>query len=469
MGLIRRILSVKDVELSDDSPAISELYKQSIAIAWPATVEGALMSIISSVDMMMVGTLGSEAIAAVGITTQPRMIMLILAQALCVGTTALIARRKGEDDRAAANSTLQQSMYIVTLLGVIMTLIGYFCTEPFMKLAGANSDTLEMSTDYFRIITLGFVFNYWSLCLCAGMRAIGKTRITMVTNITANIVNVFLNYCLIGGNLGFPRMGIRGAAIATVTGTIVACFIAFWFARRPDGYLQFRFAFPRFDRGTLGGLMKVGSSSIVESVCLRLGFLLNAKLIAGIGTAEMAAYQIVQSSTSLSFTLGDGIAAAGATLVGQSLGAKRQDLAMAHVRISRKLSVFTSLALMVVIFIFRGKIPLLFSDEPEIISGAALSFLVVIFGILSQNGRVVYSGCLRGAGDVKYVAICSLISVTVLRPIFTYLFCYPLNKALPALQLSMVGPWIAFVLDCYFRDFLLAMRVRKGKWLTIKL
>lgn len=469
MGLIKRMLSLKGVELSDDSPDIRELYRRSIAIAWPATVEGALMSIISSVDMMMVGTLGSEAIAAVGITTQPRMIMLILAQALCVGTTALVARRKGEGNMDAANSTLQQSMYIVTLLGVIMTLIGYFCTEPFMKLAGANADTLEMASDYFRIITLGFVFNYWSLCLCAGMRAIGKTRITMVTNITANIINVFLNYCLIGGKLGFPRLGLRGAAIATVSGTIVACFIAFWFARRPDGYLRFSFVLPRFDRSTLSGLMKVGSSSIVESVCLRLGFLLNAKLIAGIGTAEMAAYQIVQSSTSLSFTLGDGIAAAGATLVGQSLGAQRQDLAMANVRISRKLSVFTSLALMIIIFIFRNKIPLLFADEPEIISGAALSFLVVIFGILSQNGRVVYSGCLRGAGDVKYVAMCSLISVTVLRPIFTYLLCYPLNKALPALQLSMAGPWIAFVLDCYVRDFMLTMRIRKGKWLTIKL
>lgn len=469
MSLIRRILAVKGVELSDGPSAVGQLYRQSIAIAWPAALEGALMSIISSVDMMMVGTLGPEAIAAVGITTQPRMIMLILAQSLCVGTTALIARRKGEDNKAAANSTLQQSMYIVTLLGVVMTLIGYFCTEPFMKLAGANSDTLELSSDYFRIITLGFVFNYWSLCLCAGMRAIGKTRITMVTNITANVVNVFLNYCLIGGNLGFPRLGIQGAAIATVTGTVVACFIAFWFANRPDGYLRFRFAFPRFDRDTLGGLMKVGSSSIVESVCLRLGFLLNAKLIAGIGTAEMTAYQIVQSSTSLSFTLGDGIAAAGATLVGQSLGAKRRDLAMAHVRISRRLSVFTSLALMVIIFVFRNRVPLLFTKDPEIISGAALSFLVVIFGILSQNGRVVYSGCLRGAGDVKYVAMCSLVSVTLLRPIFTYLFCYPLNKALPALQLSMAGPWIAFVLDCYVRDFLLTMRVRKGKWLSIRL
>lgn len=469
MGLIKRFFDIKNVKFEKDSPPIGELYKKSINIAWPATVEGALMSIIGSVDMMMVGKLGSTAIASVGITTQPRMILLILAQALCVGTTALIARRKGENDRAAANSVLNQSMWIVTALGVIMTLIGYFFAEPFMYLAGANADTIGMSTAYFKIIALAFMFNYWSLCLCAGMRAIGKTRITMITNITANVVNVVLNYCLINGNLGFPALGIRGAAIATATGTFVSCMISFWFATRPDGYIRFRLRLPRFDKNTLSGLTKVGSSSIIEAVCLRLGFLLNAKLIAGIGTAELAAYQIVQSSTSLSFTLGDGISTAGATLVGQSLGAKRPDLAMAHVRISRKLSTVTSLMLMIAVLIFHNKIPLLFNDEANIVAGAALSFLVVIFGILPQNGRVVYSGCLRGAGDVKYVAMCSLISVTILRPIFTYLLCYPLNKALPALQLAMVGPWIAFVLDCFVRDALLTHRVKKGKWVTIKL
>jgi len=469
MNVFRNFFKLKGLELEKGSPSLSELYRRSISIAWPATLEGALISIIGSVDMMMVGTLGSDAIASVGITTQPRMILLILAQALCVGTTALIARRKGENNQEAANSVLSQSMWIVTIIGIIMTLVGYIFAEPFMYLAGANADTIGMSTDYFRVIALAFVFNYWSLCLCAAMRAIGKTRITMITNITANVVNVILNYCLIGGNFGFRALGVKGAAIATATGTVVSCLIAFWFATRPDGYLRFRLQLPRFEKKTLSGLTKVGSSSMIEAVCLRLGFLLNAKLIAGIGTAEFAAYQIVQSSTSLSFTLGDGIAAAGATLVGQSLGAKRQDLAMANVRISRKLSVVTSLALMLVVFIFRNKIPLLFNKEANIVAGAALSFLVVIFGILPQNGRVVYSGCLRGAGDVKYVAMCSLISVTVLRPIFTWLLCYPLNKAFPTLQLAMVGPWIAFVLDCFVRDGMLSYRVRKGKWLSIKL
>lgn len=91
-----------------DASRTKELYRKTLSIAWPSTVEGALLSIIGSVDTMMVGTLGAASIAAVGLTGQPRMIMLIFAQALCIGTTAICARRKGAQDKAGANACLNQ-------------------------------------------------------------------------------------------------------------------------------------------------------------------------------------------------------------------------------------------------------------------------------------------------------------------------------------------------------------------------
>ncbi|MBR0462950.1 MAG: MATE family efflux transporter [Clostridia bacterium] len=450
-----------------NSGDLKKMYGQSLNIAWPSTIEGALLSIIGSFDTMMVGTLGAAAIAAVGLTSQPRMILLIMAQSLCVGTTALCARRKGADDRAGANSCLNQSLALVTVLGIIMMALGYYFAPWFMSLAGANDDTMSMSVDYFRIISLGIPLNCWSLCICAAMRAIGKTRVTMVTNITANIVNVCLNYILINGKLGFPALGVRGAAIATVCGTAVSCAMAVSFVVRTGGY--YRLALPKFDRLTLKGLVNVGSSSIVEAAFMRIGFLVNSRLIAGVGTNAFAAYQIVSQVSSLSFTLGDGIATAGTSLVGQSLGARRKDLAMAHVKIARRISVFASIILMIVIFALRRELALLFTRDEEIILGVTLSFYVVITGMLPQNGRVVYSGCLRGAGDTAFVAVVALISVAILRPALTWLFCYPLNNAMPGMQIAVMGPWIAFVIDALVRDGLLYWRIRQGKWLDIRL
>lgn len=469
MNLLHKLFQIRDRN-KNVMPAqeAMALYKENISIAWPSTVEGALMSIISSVDTAMVGTLGTAAIASVGLTSQPRMILLIVAQALCVGTTAICARRKGAGDQRGANSCLNQSLAVVTLLGILMTVLGYFGAGWLMQLAGANEDTLEMSVSYFQVISLGMVFNCWSLCICAAMRAIGKTRITMVTNISANLINVCLNYLLINGHCGFPALGVRGAAIATTCGTIISCFIAIGFACKKNGY--YHLELPKFDRITLSSLSTVGSGSVLEAACLRIGFFIMAKMVAGTGTDSFAAYQIVSQVSSLSFTLGDGVASAATSLVGQSLGANRKDLARAHVTVSRKIGIVISLGLILVIFALRRQLALLFTTDEVVIQGVTLSFYVLMLGMLPQNGRVIYSGCLRGAGDVKYVAVCALISVTLLRPVLTYLFCYPLDAAMPGYYIAVMGPWIAFVIDAFVRQYLLHRRIRiDDTWLEKKL
>ena len=280
-------------------------------------------------------------------------------------------------------------------------------------------------------------------------------------------MNVCLNYVLINGKLGFPRLGVRGAAIATASGTIVASFICIGVVLQKNGY--YHLAMPRFDKITLKGLTKVGSSSMVEALCLRAGFLILARLIAGIGTSAFAAYQIVSQVTSLSFTLGDGVATAGTSLVGQSLGAKRKDLAMAHAGVAYRVGIVVSLFLMTVITLFSRQIALLFTTDENIILGVTASLYVVIIAMIPQNGRVILSGALRGAGDVKFVAACALLSVTILRPAMTYLFCYHVDRLLPGRQIAVMSPWIAFVIDSIVRDRLMNHRIKKGKWLDIKL
>jgi putative MATE family efflux protein len=290
----------------------------------------------------------------------------------------------------------------------------------------------------------------------------------MITNITANVINVCLNYVLINGKFGFPRLGVRGAAIATAAGTIAASLICIVVVLRGGGY--YHIARPRFDKVTLSGLTKVGASSMVEAVCLRIGFLMLARLIAGIGTNAFAAYQIVSQVTSLSFTLGDGVSTAGTSLVGQSLGAKRKDLAMAHAGVAYRMGIMVSIGLMLFISLTSRQIALLFTQDEAIIRGVTASLYVVILSMIPQNGRVVLSGVLRGAGDVKFVAYCALISVAILRPVLTWVFCYPVASALPQYpNVAVMAPWIAFLIDSLVRDRLMAHRVKRGEWLEIKL
>lgn len=448
---------------------IKPLYMKAVRIAWPAALEGLLISLISSADTMMVGTIGPAAIAAVGLTMQPRMILLILVQSLSIGTTALIARRRGAGDEKGIRACLEQSMAVSFLLGILISLTGFFLAEPLMRLAGANEDSLKMSVQYFRIISLGFIPNSLQLCICAAFRGLGRTRITLQTNLVSNILNLFFNYLLIGGRLGFPRLGVQGAAIATVIGTVTAGILSLYFASHMDSPFRYRVGVPRFDRATMDGLLKIGGASIAESAFLRVGFMLTSRIIASLGTVAFAAYHIVTQVSSLSFTLCDGVSAAGVTLVGQSLGAGDELRARRSVTVTRHISILVSLALMLVMFIFRRDLAQLFTSDEAVITAASAGFLVVIPALLPQNGRVVYAGCLRGAGDVRYVAAIALIGVAILRPLLTWLFSFVLEPFFPALMLAATGPWFAFLLDAIVRNALLAHRIRSGVWTKIKL
>ncbi|MCF0135389.1 MAG: MATE family efflux transporter [Lachnospiraceae bacterium] len=453
-----------------DEERLEDLYKKALSIAWPAALEGLLMTLMNSFDTMMVGKLGSAAITSVGLCAQPRMIMLLLAQSLCVGTTAVVARRKGEDDQDAALSCLKQSLALITGLGILMTVLGYFLASPLLQLAGAGEDTLPDGILYFRAISMAFIPNCWALCICAAMRGIGKTKVTMVVNMTANVVNVLMNYCLIGGHLGFPAWGVRGAGIATAIGTCTSCIIALYMVLKKGGYLSLvPFTGFSFDKKTMKSLVSVGSGSIAESVFMRVGFLLNGKLIAGISTAAYATTQIVQQVSSLTFCLGDGVSSACTSLVGQSLGARQPKKAMTYVKVGERISIFMSVFIMLFAFFGRFWLPTLFSEEKEVIQSAAVCFLVLLAGIYPQNMRVMIAGCLRGAGDVKYVALVSLISVAIMRPLLTWFFSYPMNSWLPGLMFGYIGAWISFDVDAVLRWVLLQIRCNKGEWVNIKL
>lgn len=466
-SFFQNLYKVEDLENPQD---LKKMYRQSMTIATPSLIEGALLSVISSVDTMMVGTLGSVAIASVGLTGQPRMVLLMLAQSLSVGTMALVARRKGAGDDRGAREVLNQSMTIISLIGLLITFVGVIFAHPLLMLVGANEETIHLSSTYFRIISYGFLPNCWQLCINSAFRALGRTKITLVTNLVSNIVNVVLNYLLIGGKFGFPRLGVAGAAIATTIGTTLAGLIALSFAMRKNDYFAYNpFKIPKFSKETLRGLANIGLGTASESVFLRLGFIFLQKIVAGLGTAAFATYQIVSQVTSLSFTVGDAIGTAVVSLVGQSLGAKKPKKAQQYVAVNRKIGITASIFLIIVVASTSGLLPRLFTDELPIIQSAQLAFLVVVFGMIPQNGRVIYAGCLRAAGDVKYVAMCSLLGVGLLRPLLTYILCYPLHALLPFLYLADTGPWISYVIDAVVRNFLLERRVGKGQWVNLQI
>ena len=198
MQALQRLFStkhmVKKKDLVGEIPSSKEAYKKTFNLAWPSMTESVLVCLTGAVDTMMVGTISPQAISAVGITNQPKFILLSLIFSLNVGITAVIARRKGENNQDGANRCMKQSLIIAFLLAILLFLLGNLIAEPLLRSAGAGDDYLADAVLYFRIIMVGIFFNSIGLAINAAQRGVGNTRISMTTNMTANIVNVIFNY-----------------------------------------------------------------------------------------------------------------------------------------------------------------------------------------------------------------------------------------------------------------------------------
>ena len=193
----------------------------------------------------------------------------------------------------------------------------------------------------------------------AAQRGVGNTKIAMRTNIVSNLVNIVFNYLLIGGHLGFPALGVNGAAIATVLGTIVASGMAICSVLNPDNFLYLFYSKKalRFDRKTLGSIANIGSATLAEQLFLRFGFLLYTMVVARLGTNAFAAHQIGMNIITISFAFGDGLSVASVSLVGQSLGEKRPDLAKVYGGFCQRLGFICSAAVAFVYVTFFASFP----------------------------------------------------------------------------------------------------------------
>lgn len=463
MNLIRS-KKIESYKPNYELPKTSLLLRNLLKISIPAALETFLIGIIGMMDTMMVGKLGDAAISSIAITQQPVFITLALSIGLNAGVIAIVSRKYGEKNKEDANNYLRQSLVLGIIGSLIMTTIAMLLAKPFLLLAGAKEDTIVGSTTYFRIVSSILVLNYVRLIICSALRACGNTKTTLVTNLTANIVNVFLNYCLISGNLGFPALGIKGAAIATVIGNTVAFIISIVAVyNKRTAFLSIKITDKwSLDKEHCSQIFKISSNAFIEQLFMRIGFFLSAKIVNELGTEQVAINTITQSIISLGFNITDGFAIGSSGLVGKSLGEKQEEKAFAYGRIAQICSFMLGIIMFTLAVSFRFKLAACFSKNDTTVQAAGNLLKFSAFVLFPQSLQWVTTGCLRGAGDTKYTARSSLVSVTIIRPLFSFTMCYIVG-------LGLLGSWIGMFIDQTIRFYLNNRRFTNLKWVKIKI
>ncbi len=444
-------------------PSSREVVGNTVKMAWPTVVDSFLSAIVSFVDMAMVSNLGTTAISAIGLTTQPRFIMLAFFLSLNVAVTAVVARRFGQKDRESANACLHQVLSIGLVMGLLLSFVSIYFARDLVTLAGAKADTVDDATTYFQTIMTAFLFSGLTLTINAAQRGVGKTRISMWTNLVSNGVNIICNYLLIEGHLGFPRLEVFGAALASAIGMFVGFIVAVVSLLRRNGYLKLKVSkLFHFTKSTMSALGKVWWSAAVEQLFLRIGFFIFAAIVANLGTDTFAIHNVGMNIMTLSFALGDGLSVAASALIGQNLGRGRSDLSEVYGKTCRRIGLIFSIIL-IIVFVLWGDLifGIFIKERPDLADQGSviMDFAAVITAI--QIASVIYTGALRGAGDVKFVAVLMMLCVAILRPTTAYLFGFVFNWGL-------YGIWGSFLLDQSLRCVLSMIRFNKGKWKEIK-
>ena len=444
---------------------MNKMTRKAISVAWPAMTESFFVTLAGMIDTMMVATLGSYAVAAVGLTNQPKFIALTIFFGMNVAVSALVARRKGEERRDSANGILLTALALMAAFCAVITALFVTFAPQIMEAAGSNADTHEAAVEYFRIIIGGMFFNVLTMIINAAQRGSGNTRISMTTNLTSSVVNVAFNYLLIGGNLGFPKLGIRGAAIATVLGTVVSAGMAVSSLFRKSSYVRIPDMIRqkiRWSKESVLSIWKLTYTSSLENLAMRIGFLATALLAARLGTDEFAAHNIGMNLLGLGFSFADGMQVAAVALTGEALGAGKKEEAREYGAICQRIGFLISVGLAFLLLVGGRWFYSLYFKEVHILDMGVTITRYTMFIVLLQISQIIYTGCLRAAGDVKFTLAGALISVTLIRTAVTVLLGL-------VFKMGLHGIWLGVMSDQLSRFTLMRRRFRQGKWVDLRI
>ena len=409
------------METSIQHTGTSAKLKNIATIGIPAVIESIIAVIIGAIDTKMISGLGKGAVSAVSFTSQPKLIILSIFFAMGTAVSVFVAQALGRKDRDEANAYFQTIFRITVILSLVLGIACGLLAGPIMSICNRQPDTVGMSVSFFRIIMFFLVFNTVSIVLNAALRGIGKTRLTLISSIAMGVVDIFVNYLLIEGHWGFPKLGVVGDAVGTVCGMAAGCVISVVLLSKRSDFLTLKGIFTRArDPVIMMNVREKAGNTMIENLFTRIGFLLSSIIISGLSSDVTAVYSVTMILLNYSFSFGDGMLAAVVSLVGQCMGAKQYREVKDYVHIARIVGVVISFMLSAIyIFGARSFFSQFFQDEEAISQGISYSYVAAALTLL-QIIRIINVAAMRGMGDVKSPRNMATICVLIISPTVTF-------------------------------------------------
>lgn len=418
-----------------------------------------------AVDSALCGRLpnGEAALEALGFAIQVVFLLMVAMLGLTVGAVALVARAYGGRAFDRVNEVLVQATQLTILVGVVVGALGALLAEPLLLALGAAPGIASLGADYLRVLMIGTPFFYLSLLYGGIFRGVGNTRVPFMCALLANVINLFLNYCLVLGNFGAPQLGVVGSAIGTNIAQLVNA-VAMIAVLRSGRIANLKLPLRprRIDRVLAVDLFRVGWPAAADLLVLNAGFLTAIRMLSFIDKTTVAAHGLGLRVQALAFVPGLSIAQATGALVGQALGASDPERARRVARASMALCLVTMTVLALAIFVAAHPLAQIFDVE----AGTPLELYTVEwmrilgYAMVPSALNLALVGVLQGAGATR-----TSLRINVGATLLVQIPCaWVLGFAL---GLDEFGVWFSFVIAFAARAIAALVVYRRGRWAVV--
>jgi len=430
----------------------------AIGIAWPATIEYIVMTGIMLADTIFISRVGTEEVAGVSVAFTLIFMFVGLFNSVAIASTTVVAQATGAGKPGAGEEGAAQSLLLAVAIGLLTGIAGFAAAGLTMKLMGLTGEEARAGATYMGIVLLSAPL--YALALTGGgiMKGVGNTRTPMVFTAIANSVKVLLSAVLVFGLMGFPALGVKGAALATVVGySLNALMVSAKLVHGFDGMSLKRPALFRPRRDLLKRLFALAMPVAGEQIIMRMGFVFYMRVVSSLGTIALAANVMAMRLESVALNVGFGFTVASTTLVGQAVGRRDYVEAEKKANVTAQLSVSAMAAMGVILLLVRKPVLEIFNPEPEVYGLALACLVIAAFELVPLGFIFTYAGGLRGAGDTRSPMIVALVGTFLFRLPLVYLLAIPFG-------LGLKGVWYGTLLDWIGRAVVMYVIFRRGGW-----
>lgn len=434
-------------------------------LALPIVGLNILAVVTLAVDTIMCGRLedADAALTALGFAVQIAFFLMVMMIGLSVGAVAMVARAYGAREHDRVNHILAQSVTLTGIIGVLVAVFGNLLAAPMLSVLGASPDIVAKGLEYLRPLLCGQLFLYIALLYSAILRGVGNTRLPFLVALLSNAVNIVLDYGLILGNLGLPKLGVQGAAYATIVAYVVnvAAIVLVLHRGAIPGLIP-RLRPARIDGKLFMALLRVGTPAALDVLVLNISFLAMIGMIGHIDEIAVAAHGVGIRIQALAFVPGLGIAQAAAALVGQALGAGAPDRARATTRAAVVLcsSIMSLLGLAIIV----GAYPIvaLFDIQSGTdLEAYAVLWMIYLGACMPPAGiHIAFIGMLRGAGATRTSLAINIIGTLAIQVPLALVLAFVVG-------MGVSGVWLSFPLSIVGKACLSWQVFRRGAWARV--